>query len=62
MHFLSFTGFCAEGHARCSSSVDTCFIPQTERCDNKFDCPLGEDEVSCGEHDSSIKLKFQKIK
>ena len=34
--------------AVCGLSDSRCFSPSSERCDGKFDCFYGEDELGCG--------------
>lgn len=48
---LAGCGICPSGYAPCSREDDChCFHTKEQRCDERMDCPHGEDEVSCGEY------------
>lgn len=46
-HSLELTRICSEGTVPCPLSPNHCYDPESDSCNNEFDCPKGEDEVDC---------------
>lgn len=48
-HIVESSRICREESVPCPLSPNHCYYPETDTCNNVFDCPKGEDEVNCSD-------------